>query len=786
MIEKLDIGRFGVFHDMKWNSIFGKGVDHFNKVNIIYGENYSGKTTFSRIFDSLKNHEIHKDYKNNVDLSIYCNEEVIKVDNITDFKYDLMIYNSDFIERNLKWLIDDNESIQPFTIIGEKSVEIDKDIERIKQNVGYESILKNQYEFNMEKYFQQYKSLKEIGDNQLTNVAKEIRTNQNLYGKYPFDRTHLSNEIIRVHKDDYLTDDKVIVLSEQLKDRNLILKNSNSNLIEDIKLDLDNISQILKRTVTSAQVVEEWRENVNLASWIDEAYKIHKGEYDNCQFCGGEIKENVFSKIENHFTEESSKLDIELSERLNYINNFLLVKDYKINKVEFIEKEHENIEELNILIDEIVEKNHSTIEELKRLLEIKKRNHFNIIELCLDYTQADFNELTLKINGLYKKIIKNHNEYIENIENEKVDIRSEVFKSKVYELKSEFIDFEGSSWDFDEYDETLVAYYEKYLLWKSVFESSNETIESLITEERKLENSLRDEQLAITGINKWINYFFNDEIIKLDLYEENEKTYFKVLRNDITAKNLSEGERRIISFCYYLTMLQDKIENTEDNNLIIYIDDPISSLDHNHIFSIFSSINSLVVKSGNYNQMFISTHSLEFLKYLNRLDEERGYVNYYHISKVRKEEGKIHKSYLSRMPTVMREFSTEYQFLFNRIYQWKIEFDRLHEETLQGKIDNAYTNFYDLPNIIRRFLEIHLFYNDPGDKSLSTKVNEFIGDDAKSIKLNRIINEFSHTTVLERAMKPITIKELEECVDIILSSLESNNASQLSNLKNSL
>ncbi|MFR0679264.1 AAA family ATPase, partial [Dysgonomonas mossii] len=52
MIKKIDIQKFGLFSNYNWNSEVGSDPekDVFKKVNIIYGRNYSGKTTLSRIF----------------------------------------------------------------------------------------------------------------------------------------------------------------------------------------------------------------------------------------------------------------------------------------------------------------------------------------------------------------------------------------------------------------------------------------------------------------------------------------------------------------------------------------------------------------------------------------------------------------------------------------------------------------------------------------------------------------------------------------------------------------
>lgn len=53
MIQKIDITKFGIYKDYKWDSNIGKDF-YFKSVNIIYGRNYSGKTTLSRIFRTLE------------------------------------------------------------------------------------------------------------------------------------------------------------------------------------------------------------------------------------------------------------------------------------------------------------------------------------------------------------------------------------------------------------------------------------------------------------------------------------------------------------------------------------------------------------------------------------------------------------------------------------------------------------------------------------------------------------------------------------------------------------
>ncbi|HEF4762432.1 TPA: AAA family ATPase [Pseudomonas putida] len=53
MINQIDIASFGSFSELDWKKTVrdsGKNVKTFQRLNILYGRNYSGKTTLSRVF----------------------------------------------------------------------------------------------------------------------------------------------------------------------------------------------------------------------------------------------------------------------------------------------------------------------------------------------------------------------------------------------------------------------------------------------------------------------------------------------------------------------------------------------------------------------------------------------------------------------------------------------------------------------------------------------------------------------------------------------------------------
>lgn len=90
----------------------------------------------------------------------------------------------------------------------------------------------------------------------------------------------------------------------------------------------------------------------------------------------------------------------------------------------------------------------------------------------------------------------------------------------------------------------------------------------------------------------------------------------KLYRNDgKPANNLSDGERTAIVFAHFFTKIQDSINNKTSKDEILFIDDPISSLDKNHIYSISVMIKEVIDR---FNQTFVTTHNFELYRLLKR------------------------------------------------------------------------------------------------------------------------------------------------------------------------
>jgi wobble nucleotide-excising tRNase len=239
--------------------------------------------------------------------------------------------------------------------------------------------------------------------------------------------------------------------------------------------------------------------------------------------------------------------------------------------------------------------------------------------------------------------------------------------------------------------------------------------------------------------------------------------HFEIVRNGQRAYNLSEGERSLIAFCYFVAKLEE-IE-TKGNNPIIWIDDPISSLDGNHIFFTFSIIQSVILTQYDYKQFFLSTHNLTFLKYLRRLninkrkDGRRGSCCYLTVERNGQE------STIKLMPKYLKEHGTEFNHWFARIYNCSEQ---------MSVTDVNYSLFEDFGNNARKFFEIYLYYRYPNDENDGEKLKKFFGDDiVPPILLSKINDEYSHAQGdLENASLPFNEPEVLLAAKCIIKKLQ--------------
>jgi wobble nucleotide-excising tRNase len=242
----------------------------------------------------------------------------------------------------------------------------------------------------------------------------------------------------------------------------------------------------------------------------------------------------------------------------------------------------------------------------------------------------------------------------------------------------------------------------------------------------------------------------------------------------------------LIAFCYFIAKLEEA--DSKGKELVIYIDDPISSLDGNHIFFMFSLIESLIARpiknedgsnSYRYKQLFVSTHNLDFLKYLKKLSIPNEKNHGGHQNFLIERNGAV--SGISLMPSYLKDYITEFNYLFHQIYKCR-------DQGL-AKIDHE--PFYAFGNNLRKFLEAYLFYKYPhhDDKNNTLeRITKFFGEDDTAVALaNRLNNEMSHLeSIFDRSVRPVEIPEIPKLASYVLDKIYAADPEQYNALLKSI
>lgn len=760
MIKAIEINNFGCFKDFNWKKDVGNYTTDitakFSEINIIYGRNYSGKTILSRIINCLDKKVVHPDYINSNFEIILEDSTIIESDNLYN-TLNVKVYNSDFMKEKLKWFYDKNYGIEPFTILGEKNIDVQNKIENVEKNIEEidKKIIEKNSEFTSSE--KNFKEIKENLENKLTEEARKIKENTNYFNVVTYNRKTLTDSFSKIKKNnvEILTDEEKIVLKKQIDEgeKNQISLLGNLEILDENQI--NEINQLLKTQIKITEPIQELLNDFLLETWVRQGKELQK-DRKTCAFCGSILTDKIWEKINKHFNNESEIFIKRLGEILE--------------KIKILEKKLENYEVLNSesiisILTEKVKKEltlfSSTKDKLRKYyLDIKEKVEKKRDQIS-SYDEIpvfifEINEIINRINF----IINEHNEYCKSIEERKKDARNKLLLNKEKEL---FLSLDYAK----KYETQELAEKEKDNKEKEL-NSLNFEKTKLIHEKIELERSLKDETKAAELINKYLKNYFgrNDLELKID---KDEKIKFSIYRGTELALNLSEGECSLIAFSYFLATIKDYEKN---DNLILWIDDPISSLDNNQIFFTFGAIDKIIIEHK-YNQIFISTHNLDFLKYLKRLKNEKAKVEYFLVEREVKQDRITSK--IRKMPSYLKEYVTEFHYLFNEIYKVA--------NSQECCLLNTYNQLYNIPNIMRKFLEYYLFYRYPDNKE-SLKNLEKIFDIEESRSINRIINENSHLTFIDRGWKPFEIPEIQAVARIILEKIKEKDEEQYNALLN--
>ena len=639
-IKHIDIGPFKNF---RWSADI---PDFDDKINIILGWNGTGKTIVSRIIRSFELEEIHTKI-DGAEFSVEFNDKLRDNNDLAGLKNKIRVFNEDYMEKVL------SQSYLDYVIaIGESEVDVSKkEKEKAEIQDEFDKIkCKNEYdEIAQDVALNVIKPIAGIG-----HIQKELEIggSYNSYSKDSFKKRikWITNEIKQEGKtvDGFIkTEEEITELREQLKNQGRKeeeyqkLKKWNDWILS---IDDKRISQLQKINKVfsfvpqykASERISKYPDWSPEGKWIREGIDLHKLKdsgraLDRCLFCDSPIQNK--EELLKHFSDDLIKLTRSLDDIERKTKEALV----DINSCKtFYKQEKERLKRF--------------FTNLQEKIEIKKENKLQ--------TVSD----------------------VENFEN----LFTEAENTKDLTNIARGIEIHY-----------VAQKYKSYIKKKQAFEECQKNKQSLenklnkiSSELKRLKEKAKNVHIPEDNLNNLLKVVFPYKNIRMSDSEEGIGYILERNNRQCDLNDLSTGERNFLALAYFLLSLNTKEEGRQfSEDGIVVIDDPVSSLDSDSLFYVYSILLGEIEVNTN-RQYFILTHNLDFFGHL--LERFRELNKFYQIT--------LNNSgaSISKLQDNLSNYNSDYRYAISKLKEIKDSSD------INDKIFAA--------NLLRRVLETFLHF----------------------------------------------------------------------------
>jgi len=714
---------FGVFTNFQWPS----GLPDFKQFNLIYGWNYSGKTTLSRAFRCFEQKAPHADFSgaqvqvNSYDGTIHY---LSSPNNAPVFR----VFNNDFVRENLSFT---DSSATPILVLGTEDIAKQ---EILKSKKAERETLSLEIEKNRKK-----KTGKE------ENIEKALTRYSRDFIKSPlaelnYDKRRFEPYVVqcKTRPEENLLADKTVaeyLVVYRSNDKKPAITPKTNSLTSVLSLK-EKTTSLLARTVTASNPISRLKDSPEIEIWVNKGRSLHAGKSE-CQFCGQTLPPDLLTHLAGHFSAEYDDLMTQLrilASEIEVAQGEEIVLDHKND---FYAEQAKRFPDEKSALGKAMKERVSALQILGEAVATKQTNAFTTME-C---PQVDdpAGQIATAVEAI-NKTISEHNERTAAFDKK----RQEAFAKLEKHYAALFVREE-------KYSESLQEIAD---LTKAIGEQAKKSGE-LGTEIRKLEEELSEAVKGAERLNELLAAYFGKNDLRVVVSTDKR---FQIVRGSVVAKNLSEGEKTAIAFAYFITRVQDGRHPLQDTRIVI--DDPISSLDANHLFNTYALIKTQL---GVCRQLFISTHSFEFFNLIREWltddneDIKKPQVDWkkWGVYLVKRTDAGY--SVLEEIPKELLKFKSEYHYLFSTLYH----FDKA------GAGDFDY--LLSLPNVARRFMEAFGGIMIPLSTGLRGKMERIFPDEVVRERVWKFINHYSHNTTITRSL---TIPDTSECKAVVQACLK--------------
>lgn len=716
------------------------GTQDFGIKNLIYGWNYSGKTTLSRLFAQLETKSPNPDLSG-CEFTLGTADDSITEKNFSRCSLSVRVFNSDFVRANLHF---DGGSFNPILLLGKESEEAQRKIDQLSKRIQRSDHVQRKLDVKFE-------ALKTRIAQAKTDTAKFIRQHLKVD---PYTATHLGQDLVAVGvleskllAEAELADAIELALTPDSKKPSTVEELHASPSIEDLHREAVTV---LAATPSFSNTIKHLEENSSVERWVLGGLTLHTGA-GTCEFCGNDMSQDRLEAFRAHFSKDladhKERVEGLLARVKAGVFSLSWPKAAELNS-QFRESYTAGIKVLPSAIDAFNLAIGALADEVQRKAD-DSRKATAPTPLAVGLEKG-IKDAVAAVN----LVIKQNNELASNF----AKARADALREARYHYVRQFEDDQAAA--------GLEQQKARLAKWSARLKTYAARLRPDIS---ILQAQISQAQQGREKINERLASMLGSEAVQIQVVKDavGQDRFQLIRKTGAVAKNMSDGERTAVAFSYFLTKLQE-IKPADFKETIVYIDDPISSLDANHIFQVTAAIRALFFKQQDKNapwqttckQLFISTHNFEFFNLLREIKpvaSNKG-ARLYLIRRIAEKS-----STLEDMPASLARYQSEYHFLFEVIHRFHEAPDKTVHEVLML-----------LPNAMRRFIELYTYSRLPGPKD-SEHVDEraevlFGVERAK--RIIKIFHYFSHGNTLDRlAGNNELIFDLEHAVKDLIDAI---------------
>ncbi|WP_231168497.1 AAA family ATPase [Helicobacter pylori] len=710
-------------------------MGEFKDYNVIFGNNGCGKTSLIRAFELLisKDKCIEK-YRTistaeSPSIEFECKDGSYKIEpnsNIGAPSFKVEIYNSDFLHNNAPFnsefglkKLDDGIIILEGSVLGEETKEINQlknckeKVEKRKKKIKDENsaeTLSAKQESAIKKY-----------DKEIEKIRKEM-TSKTI--QITLDEIKINN-ICEVSKNKFkVQEDALTNLEKDFDELDEAMKKFDDLKEMELPKDYQTIKDKLESLFSfdmdkeAGQVSEEIKEHMSKVGreFIKKGIELQKKMPDNaCPFCTQEITNNIIQVYTSYF-----------NKRIEQFNQDSLEVSGTLKKI----LEQWNIKEILQSFERFepfMKKDSSTNKE-------SLKNALEQIKVLLEKLQKEVDKKwgvknKEKFQETDKKLLENYEKFQKCVdETRNILKQKKEQKEKLEKLKTELKEARIKKAKHDSYWQKSKEEAERKL---SVLNCRHERLNRLLEKINKKLKGLYDQKRPdIETINNYL------KALNLPKYSL-DKDYRIVLNSDALENSeakiiLSDGEKTTLAFAYFLARLKLFYKKEDLKNLVVVIDDPISSLDEQRIYNttcLVAKINQELAREKlsneeNKAQVFVLTHNHTFMaRLINMIGKHARYLQ------LERHQGQLK---IVCKDKANGYFDTFYLLLFKEVYEFA------KRETVQDDFNEAINYGNKVRILLESFLKINFIDSFLGeDKTFKKeKIEELIETADGEVELN--------------------------------------------------